>query len=307
MIEVSHLTKRYGRHVALDNISFSVARGEIVGFLGPNGAGKSTAMRILATYLPATGGTATIAGLDVFEQSLAVREQIGYLPESAPLYEDLRVQEYLTYRGRLKGMYGRRLRKRLFEIMDVCGLEDVRERIIRHLSKGYRQRVGLADSLLNYPPLLILDEPTIGLDPIQMRQIREFIKSLGRRHTVLLSTHILSEVEAICDRVLIIRGGRLVTSERTETLLSMLKGGQRVVLEVEAPRERLEAALRAVPGVQEVNLAAVESWWRCSCVGAAEVDLRPALSALVLREGWPLRELQVEKAHLEDVFVELTR
>ncbi len=307
MIEVRHLTKRYGRTVALDNISFDVARGEVVGFLGPNGAGKSTAMRILATYLPASGGRVTVAGLDVFADSLAVRQQIGYLPENTPLYDDLRVQEYLGYRGRLKGLYGRRLHKRTFEVMDICGLEDMRDRIIRHLSKGYRQRVGLADALIHNPPLLILDEPTIGLDPNQMRQIRQFIKSLGQRHTVLLSTHILSEVEAICDRVLIVRNGRLAASDRTEHLLARMKDGQRLLLEVQGPPARIEASLLALPGIAQVTLTADGPWWRCACNAATDEDLRPALSALVAREGWPLRTLQRETAHLEDVFAELTR
>lgn len=307
MIEVRNLTKRYGRTLALDNVSFDVARGEIVGFLGPNGAGKTTAMRILSTYLPATGGSATIAGLDVFTDSLAVRQQIGYLPENTPLYEDLRVTEYLTYRGRLRGLSGRRLRKRMFEMMAVCGLEDVRDQIIRRLSKGYRQRVGLADSLLHNPPLLILDEPTIGLDPNQIRQIREFIKSLGQRHTVLLSTHILSEVEMICDRVLIIRRGRIVAADRTANLLALMKAGRRVVLEVQGEPESIVARLREVPGVESVTIEGAGEWSRCVCSCAGDTDVRPAVSALVARERWPMRELQAEKAHLEDVFVELTR
>lgn len=306
MIEVRNLTKRYGRTVALDDVSFDVASGEIVGLLGPNGAGKSTAMRVLATYLPATGGTVRIGGLDVFSQSADVREQIGYLPESAPLYDDMRVSEYLTYRGKLRGLFGRRLRKRLFETMAICGLEEVREHLIRRLSKGYRQRVGLADSLIHNPALLILDEPTIGLDPNQIRQIRQFIKSLGKRHTVLLSSHILSEVEMICERVVIIRGGRVVAADRTEHLLALLKGGHRVILEVQGVMASIEPQLRAVPGVVAVTGDPAGEWLRFVCTGAAGVDVRPALSALVAREHWPLRELQAERAHLEDVFVELT-
>jgi len=306
MIEVRNLTKRYGSFAALDDVSFDVAAGEIVGVLGPNGAGKTTAMRILATYLSATGGSVRVDGLDVFTHSLEVRQKIGYLPENTPLYDDMRVTEYLTYRGRLKGLSGRRLRKRLFELTAVCGLEDVRAKLIRTLSKGYRQRVGLADSLVHDPKLLILDEPTVGLDPNQIRQIREFIKGLGRRHTVLLSTHILSEVEMICDRVLIIQGGRVIASDRTEQVLALIKGGQRVVLEVQGPAEAIEAALRGVRNVEAVTREAADPWLRFVCVCTTGSDVRPEIFALVAREGWTLRELQAEKPLLEDVFAQLT-
>jgi ABC-2 type transport system ATP-binding protein len=306
MIEVRNLTKRYGRITALDDVSFDVARGEIVGFLGPNGAGKTTAMRILSTFMPASGGTARIAGLDVFSESLAVRSRIGYLPENAPLYEDMRVIEYLTFRGRLRGLSGRTLRRRLHECMGVCDLEGVRDRIIRRLSKGFRQRVGLADSLIHSPELLILDEPTIGLDPNQRRQIREFIRGLKQRHTVLLSTHILSEVEAICDRVLIIQGGRIVAADRTDHLMELMKGGRRVVMEIKAPAEAVEPLILKVAGVLAVSREDNADWVRFRCTCERGVDVRPGLAALVAQEGWMLRELQVEKANLEDVFLELT-
>lgn len=306
MIEVRNLTKRYGTKVALDNVSFDVSDGEIVGFLGPNGAGKTTTMRILSTFMPATGGSVRIGGLDVFEDSLEVRRRIGYLPESAPLYDDMRVGEFLSYRGSLKGLHGRKLRKRLHEILPVCGIEDVRDEVIRRLSKGYRQRVGLADALLHDPPLLILDEPTIGLDPNQIRQIREFIKHLGKRHTVLLSTHILSEVEMLCERVIIIQGGKIVAAERTAHLLALMQGGRRVILEVRGPAEAIVTKLQAVRGVRTVSQEPGGDWLRFVCVCESGVDIRPDVFALIAQEGWVLRELQAEKANLEDVFVELT-
>lgn len=307
MIEVRNLTKRYGSKVALDNVSFDVASGEIVGFLGPNGAGKSTTMRILSTFLPATGGSVRIDGLDVFADSMEVRRRIGYLPESAPLYDDMRVVEYLSYRGTLKGLHGRRLRRRIYEVLPVCGIEGVRDEVIRRLSKGYRQRVGLADALIHDPPLLILDEPTIGLDPNQIRQIREFIRHLGKRHTVLLSTHILSEVEMICARVIIIQGGRIVAADRTENLLGGLQGQRRVTLEVRGPAEAITRGLQAVPGVRSVALEPGGEWLRCVCLCDGGADIRADVFALVAREGWTLRELQAERANLEDVFVELTK
>lgn len=306
MIEVRNLTKRYGSKLALDNVSFDVAAGEIVGFLGPNGAGKTSTMRILSTYLPASGGSVRIDGLDVFSQSLEVRRRIGYLPENTPLYDDMRVLEYLTYRGTLKGLYGRRLRTRLHEVLPVCGLEDVRDDIIRGLSKGYRQRVGLADALIHDPPLLILDEPTIGLDPNQIRQIREFIKHLGKRHTVLLSTHILSEVEMICERVIIIQGGSIVAADRTEHLLHSMKGGRRVTVEVRGPEDAITQALQAVAGVRSVTREPGGEWLRFVCLCESGADIRADVFALVARQGWTLRELQTERVNLEDVFVELT-
>jgi len=203
MIKVENLTKRYAGVTALNGVSFEVQRGEIVGFLGPNGAGKSTTMRILTGFIPASSGRVEVAGLDVFENSLEVRERVGYMPENNPLYTDMRVSEYLKFRAKLKGLPRADRAERIPEAMDLCGIQDVSHRIIGHLSKGYRQRVGLADALLAEPDLLILDEPTIGLDPVQIRQVRQLIKDLGKRHTILLSTHILPEVEMTCDRVII--------------------------------------------------------------------------------------------------------
>src|SRR5512137_2322111 len=210
MIEVLNLTKRYAGHTALSNISFAVGRDEIVGLLGPNGAGKSTTMRILSCFLPATSGTVRVAGFDVFEQSLEVRKRIGFMPENNPLHPEMRVREYLKFRARLKGLTRRRSRERVGVVMEQCGLTDVGRRIIGHLSKGYRQRVGLADALVHEPELIILDEPTLGLDPNQIRAVRQLIKELGRAHTILLSSHILPEVEMTCNRVLILHEGRML-------------------------------------------------------------------------------------------------
>src|SRR5471030_84371 len=212
MIEVSNLTKRYAGRTAVSDISFTVARGEIVGLLGPNGAGKSTTMRILSSFMPATSGTVRVAGYDVFHDSVEVRRRIGFMPENNPLYPEMRVREYLKFRARLKGLGWKKSRERVTTVMEQCDLTDVSKRIIGQLSKGYRQRVGLADALVHEPELIILDEPTIGLDPNQIRSVRQLIKDLGRSHTVLISTHILSEVEMTCSRVLIMKGGKIVAA-----------------------------------------------------------------------------------------------
>jgi len=224
LIEVEHLTKRYGKIVAVDDVSFRVAEGEVVGFLGPNGAGKSTVMRILTSFTPATSGKVRVAGFDPFWESMQVRERVGYLPENVPLYREMRVSEYLFHRARLKGVAACERKRRIGEVLDRCGIAEVAGRVIGQLSKGYRQRVGLADALVNDPPILILDEPTVGLDPNQVRLVREMIRDLGQRRTVLLSTHILSEVEMICPRVIIISGGRIVAEDRTANLKSRLGG-----------------------------------------------------------------------------------
>ncbi len=309
MIKVSNLTKRYAGHTAVQDLCFEVARGEIVGFLGPNGAGKTTTMRILTGYLPATGGEVYIAGHDVVTESMEVRRNIGYLPEHNALYTEMRVKEYLRYRGRLKGLGRKRLRVRVDEVCEQCGLEHMRRRIIGHLSKGYRQRVGLADALVHEPELLILDEPTIGLDPNQIRQMRDLIRGLASRHTVLLSTHILPEVEATCQRVLILHQGRIVASDTPSNLKELLVSGDRILAEIRAPREELLSEARAIPGVARVEAHGDGPWVAVEITLAESVsgDLRPAVFDLAVRHGWSLRELKLRDRSLEEVFAELTR
>lgn len=306
MIQAVELTKIFGRTRAVDNLSFEVAQGEIVGFLGPNGAGKTTTMRMLTGYLSATGGTVRIGGMDVFSDSLQVRRQIGYLPENVAFYPEMRVVEYLRYRGRLKDVHGRRLRKRLESVIESCGLGDVRRTVIGRLSKGYRQRLALADCLIHEPPLLILDEPTIGLDPNQIRHVRNLIRGLGKRQTILLSSHILSEVEAVCERVLILNKGRIVAADRTENLVGLMRGRARIELEVKAPPAAVQACLAGIAGVERVSVREAGEWLNLSCECGAGLDLREAMHAVILANRWALRELRMEKRNLEDVFVEIT-
>ncbi len=306
MIKVSHLTKRFAGCTAVEDVSFEVARGEIVGFLGPNGAGKTTTMRVLACYLPASSGTATVAGYDVFRDSLEVRRRIGYLPENVPLYPEMRVDEYLRFRANLKRVPSKSVRKRVEEVKDLCGLKEVGGRIVGQLSKGYRQRVGLAESLVHDPDLLILDEPTIGLDPNQIRQVRGLIKDLAQRHTILLSTHILSEVEMICRRVLIINRGRIVASDTPENLRGLMRGGAQVVAEIKGPRDDVERRLLELGGVRKVTVSEAGEWNRCLLESSGEGDLRQAVFELAAANRWTLRELAVERRTLEDVFASLT-
>lgn len=304
MIEVSHLTKRYPGRTAVDDVSFSVKEREIVGFLGPNGAGKSTTMRVIAGYLPPTSGTVRVAGYDVISQSNDVRRCIGYLPENCPLHPEMRVDEYLQFRAGIKHVPSRYVRSRVEEVKAQCGLQEVGRRIIGQLSKGYRQRVGLADSLVHDPELLILDEPTIGLDPHQIRQARSLIVELAKRHTILLSTHILSEIEMSCHRVLIINHGRIVASESPDTLRHGLHGGHRITAEIRAPRAALEAALHLLDGLSSLNITEHDGWLRCELTAAT--DLREAIYDEASRSRWPLRELRRDKKSLEEIFVSLT-
>lgn len=308
MIEVENLTKRYPGRTAVDGISFQIGRGEVVGFLGPNGAGKSTTLRILSSFLPATSGTARVAGYDVFREPDEVRRRIGYMPENNPLHLDMRVREYLKFRARLKGLGWRRSRERVDAVLQQCGLTDVAGRIIGQLSKGYRQRVGLADALVHEPDLIILDEPTIGLDPHQIRSVRALVKELGRNHTVLLSTHILNEVEMTCSRVLILHRGRILASDRTEDLTQRMSLDGRVVAEVEAPAAQLLEAFRDLPEVERVEVEPLDGdYLRLSLVPRNGVDLRPLVFAEVRDHGWPLRELTRSRHSLEDIFIHMTR
>src|SRR5437764_3215287 len=254
MIKVEHLTKRYAGHTAIDDLNFEVGKGEIMGFLGPNGAGKSTTMRIMASFMPPTSGTASIAGYDIFRQSLQARSHLGYMPENVPLYNDMRVTEYLDYRAALKGVPHRRIAERVSDVKELCGLREVERKLISALSKGYRQRVGLADALLNEPDLLILDEPTIGLDPNQIRQVRELIKNLGKQHTILLSTHILPEVEMTCSRVIIIHKGQIEACDTPENLLAQLRQAGGVVVEAKTGSDDGIEQLKKISGVREVSV-----------------------------------------------------
>jgi ABC-2 type transport system ATP-binding protein len=306
MIKVDNLTKRYAGHTAIKDLSFEVGRGEIMGFLGPNGAGKTTTMRILASFLPPTSGRASVAGFDVFEQSLQARAHLGYMPENVPLYNDMRVTEYLDYRAALKGVPHRRISERVGDVKELCGLREVEKKMIGTLSKGYRQRVGLADALLHEPDLLILDEPTIGLDPNQIRQVRELIKNLGKQHTILLSTHILPEVEMTCSRVIIIHKGRIEACDTPENLLGQIRQAGGVVVEAKTGSDNGAEELRKISGVREVTADTDGEWKEFSLRVESGVDVREEIFRLAAARRWSLRELTQRRATLEDVFVELT-
>jgi ABC-2 type transport system ATP-binding protein len=307
MIEVSNLTKRYAGHTAISGLSFSVGRGEIVGLLGPNGAGKSTTMRILSCYLPATSGTARVAGLDVFSQADEVRRRIGYMPENNPLHQDMRVREFLKFRARLKGLGWRRSRERVDVVLQQCGLTDVQKKIVGHLSKGYRQRVGLADALVHEPDLIILDEPTIGLDPNQIRSVRQLIKDLGRSHTVLISTHILPEVEMTCSRVLIMRHGKILVADTAENLQKTMSRGQ-IIAEIAAPLDALRSCWEEFAEVEHFDISPTDGeYHRCALTPANGQDLRPKIFSLVKDRGWTMRELSRSRQSLEDIYMRVTR
>jgi gliding motility-associated transport system ATP-binding protein len=306
MIKVENLTKRYAGQPAIRDLNFEVNRGEIMGFLGPNGAGKTTTMRILASFMPPTSGRATIAGFDVFAQSLQARAHLGYMPENVPLYSDMRVTEYLRYRAALKDVQHRRVTERVGDVKELCGLKGVENKLIGTLSKGYRQRVGLADALLSEPDLLILDEPTIGLDPNQIRQVRELIKNLGEQHTILLSTHILPEVEMTCSRVIIIHKGRIEACDTPENLLGKIRQAGGVVLEAKVGKDNGADELKKISGVREVITDGEDDWKRFSLRVESGVDVREEVFRLATERHWSVRELTQRRATLEDVFVEIT-
>jgi ABC-2 type transport system ATP-binding protein len=308
MIQVSNLTKRYTGRTAVNDISFTVARGEIVGLLGPNGAGKSTTMRVLSGFMPATSGTVRVAGFDVFHESDAVRRRIGYMPENNPLYPEMRVREYLKFRARLKGLGWRRSRERVNTVMEQCGLTDVSRRVIGQLSKGYKQRVGLADALVHEPELIILDEPTIGLDPQQIRSVRALIKSLAGKHTVLISTHILPEVEMMCSRVLIMLGGRVLASDTPENLQRRMAGGNQIIAEIAAPEAALRATWENLADVEHFDVVPAEGeFFRCALTPRFGKDLRFAVFSLAQIHGWKLRELTRSRHSLEDIYMQVTQ
>ena len=305
MIQVENLTKRYAGFTAIKQLNFSVAKGEVVGFLGPNGAGKSTTMKILTSYLPATSGTARIAGFDVFAQSVEARRRLGYLPENTPLYTDMRVGEYLRYRASLKGVPGRKVKQAVGDALELCSLRDRERSIIGALSKGYRQRVGLADALVHDPELLILDEPTIGLDPNQIRQVRELIKNLGGKRTVLISTHILPEVEIMCSRVIVIHKGTIRADDTAENLLKNHRAAGSMRLEAKGAANGREL-LGQLPGVKDVTEEKDGDYTAFQIKLDANADPTDEAMRLATANHWQVRELTRRRPTLEDVFVELT-
>lgn len=308
MIEVESLTKRYPGRTAVSGVSFQVGAGEIVGLVGQNGAGKSTIMRVLSCFMPASSGTARVAGFDVFSQADEVRRRIGYMPEHNPLHRDMRVKEYLKFRASLKGLSRSQRNERVDIVMEQCGLADVRHRIIGHLSRGYQQRVGLADALVHEPQLIILDEPTSGLDPNQIRSVRQLIKSLGGQHTVLISTHILHEVDMTCSRVLMLDQGRIVAHDTPDNLRQLMNQGGQVIAEIAAPQPDLRACWEAIAEVEHFDLSASEGEYiRCALTARPGIDLRPQVFSIVTERGWKLRELSHSRHSLEDVFVRMTR
>ncbi len=309
MIEVQGLTKFYGNFQALKGISFTVRKGEILGFLGPNGAGKTTTMRILTCFFPATSGKAMVAGYDVFEDAIEVRRRIGYLPENVPLYLDMRAEDYLTFVAGLKGVPSGEIKKRVDKVMEEVGIAHMRHKLVGEMSKGYRQRTGLAQALVNDPEVLILDEPTIGLDPKQIIDIRKLIKGLAGRRTVILSTHILPEVSMTCQRVIIINDGKIVAMDTTENLTESLEGHRRLLLKVQGPEDQISEALKAIEGVRNISTASEGA----SPDGVAELrvdvekhrDVRREIAACIVQKGWGLLELRPIEMSLEDIFVKL--
>jgi len=306
MIEVSNLVKWYGPNLAVNHLNFHIPKGEIVGFLGPNGAGKSTTLRMLTGYLPPTSGTASIDGHDILTASQEARRRIGYLPESTPLYPEMRVEEYLHYRGQLMNMSRNERRSRIDHVCDRCSLTPVRRRLIGNLSKGNKQRVGLAQALLHNPPVLILDEPTAGLDPNQINAVRSLIHELKDQHTVLLSTHILPEVEKSADRVLIIASGEIVAQGTPEELRRQVTAGAKVVMEVNAAAEVVQNQLKTLAVVADVQTQESAGWTLATITPQGGQDIRQALGQASLENKWVIREMRYETATLEQYFIQIT-
>ena len=312
MIAVQELTKRYARNTAVDHISFAVERGQIVGFLGPNGAGKTTTMRMLTCFLPPTSGTATVAGFDVLEHPLEVKRRIGYLPETPPLYLEMRTAEYLTFVGSLKGLRGAELSNRVHFVLDRCAISDVKEKVLGKLSKGYRQRVGLAQAIIHNPEVLILDEPTAGLDPKQINETRDLIKSLAGDHTIILSTHILPEVEQTCEQVIIINKGKLVATDSVHNLQDRARGAGSVLIEVAARTGALDLAAAKARLEQVSGVTRVLARDSRDNLGVFEVEahndraIRGDLARAIVQAGWDLNEMRTAAVSLEEVFLQLT-
>jgi ABC-2 type transport system ATP-binding protein len=308
LIEVQDLTKVFGSTTAVDHVSFAVNKGEILGFLGPNGAGKTTTMRVLTGFMPATSGTARIAGFDVFNDSLEVRRRIGYLPENPPVYPDMTVGTYLDFVARIKGVPAEKRSERVTDALEKTNITDKRDELIKRLSRGYKQRVGLAQALVHDPDVIFLDEPTVGLDPKQIIEVRHLIKNLAGNHTIVLSTHILPEVSMTCDRVVIINKGKIAAIDTPQNLTAQLKGGQRVRVEVQASEQPLQDLLAQIPGASRVDVEPVQANGHLlATVEAAQgKDLRSAIAARIVEKGWPLFELRGVSLSLEEIFLELT-
>jgi ABC-2 type transport system ATP-binding protein len=306
MIEVQQITKNYGPTVALDQVSFVVQPGEVVGLLGPNGAGKTTMLKILTGYLPPTEGSACVANLDVVDQSLDVRQRIGYLAETNPLYEELAVYESLEWTARLRGMAPSNYAGAIRNVIQVCGLDSVVGKDVAHLSKGFRQRVGLAQAILHDPEILILDEPTSGLDPNQQQEVRQLIQTLKQKKTVLLSTHILSEAQTTCDRVLIIHKGKIVADGTPDLLREQMSKGHRLLLELKAPAAAAQETLSRLPGADRVTVQEEAEGRVVLFLESAEADLREAIFEEASRNHWPILQMTPETFSLEDVFRQLT-
>ncbi len=305
MIDVQNITKRYGHLTAIDRVSFRVDKGEVLAFLGPNGAGKTTTMRILTCFMPATEGTARVAGYDCTDQPTEVKRRIGYLPETPPVHQELTVTEYLTFAGRLRGMNGKSLVEGMDRVIERLSLGHVRQRLIGNLSRGYRQRVGLAQALLHDPPILILDEPTVGLDPKQIIEIRELIKSLAGSHSVILSTHILPEATAVCQRVVIISGGRIVAEDTPEQLSARLRHSEKISVTLRTPPPDCTDQFSRLPGILNVFPSGEAGAFLVEC--QLGQDMREEIARFVVAQGWGLLELKTIAMTLEDVFLKLTQ
>ncbi len=306
MIEVESITKRYGSLVAIKDVSFVVEKGEIVGFLGPNGAGKTTTLKIITCYMPPTEGTVKVDGIDCLENSLEVRKRLGYLPESVPLYNEMTVQRFLRFTAESKGVDGKQREKEIDRVIDICGLSEAKNRIVGHLSKGYKQRVGIAQALINDPPILIFDEPTIGLDPSQIIEIRQLIKDLGEEKTIILSSHILPEVSQVCQKVIIINKGKLIATETPANLTSQLQKSTRIILQLRSDSQPLESIiekLNDIPGVMNITR---ENHDGTLIVETDQTkDLRAVISRTVIENNWDLLEIKLHDFSLEDIFLEL--
>lgn len=310
MIEVQNVSKRYGETLAVDDISFQVDKGEIVGFLGPNAAGKTTTMRIITSFMPATSGTVSVAGFDVFDDPMEVKRRIGYMPENPPLYTEMKVGDYLRFVASIKGVERSEIPKQVDRVMELTSIQGMKDHLIRKLSKGFRQRVGLAQSLINDPEVLVLDEPTVGLDPKQIIEVRELIKELGNDHTIILSTHILPEVSMTSERVVIINKGKIVAQDTPENLMAGMKSGETLHVLVDGPFDDIKAQLESIPGVTTVDLdpehAGNGDGTAIRVESSPQQDIRPDVASAIVSNGWKLLELRQISMTLEDIFLELT-